>query len=249
MKLIAILVIALGSCSLKSASPRITRLKKKTEAKVQLTQPRNNHDEILNKIIEGNKRINSLLQSKSSIPVVWEQRAKILTGKVFRGTLLNSIVSTNLSSPVIVQALPGQGLPYKTKFICQGTTQNRRVLTLCHKMVTTEKEVSIVAQLLNVDGSSGLEGEYDDGKQELIAGAVASSIGQGMLSAAQTRLGSPFGQFRDDSVKNQVLQGAIESGRTTSDILLEEMKTKEPIVTVEAGEEVLVYFMEALNEI
>ena len=44
------------------------------------------------------------------------------------------------------------------------------------------------------------------------------------------------------------VQGAVESGRTTSEILLEDMKTAEPIVTVEAGEEVLIYFMEALNE-
>ena len=44
------------------------------------------------------------------------------------------------------------------------------------------------------------------------------------------------------------MQGGIQSGRTTSDILLEEAKTTEPIVTVNAGEEVLVYFMEAVNE-
>ena len=69
-----------------------------------------------------------------------------------------------------------------------------------------------------------------------------------MLSAAQTRIAGPLGAVRDDSIKNQLLQGAVESGRTTSEILLEEMKTAEPVVTVEAGEEVLIYFMEAVNE-
>lgn len=211
-------------------------------------QRRDNHGEILNKILENNKRLNSLLQSRSGVPVIWEQRAKILTGKVFRGTLLNSIVSSNLSSPVIVMAHSNQGLPYKTKFSCQGITQNKRVLTLCNKMVTTDKEISIQAQLLNKDGSSGLEGVYDDAKDQLIAGAVISDFAQGMLSGAQSRIGSAFGSVRDDSTKNQVLQGFIESGRTTSDILLDEMKTAEPIVTIEAGEEVLIYFMEAVNE-
>lgn len=249
MKFVAVIMIACVSFNLKAQTARISRMNMTVKTTHQkTTQRRDNHGEILNKILENNKRLNSLLQSRSGVPVIWEHRAKILTGKVLRGTLLNSIVSTNLTSPVIVMAHPNQGLPYKTKFSCQGTTQNKRVLTLCNKMVTTEKEIPIQAQLLNTDGSSGLEGVYDDGKDQLIAGAVLSDFAQGMLSAAQTRIAGPLGAVRDDSVKNQLLQGAVESGRTTSEILLEEMKTAEPIVTIEAGEEVLIYFMEAVNE-
>jgi len=99
-----------------------------------------------------------------------------------------------------------------------------------------------------MDGSAGLEGEYDDAKESLIAGAVLSDFSQGMLSAAQTRIAGPLGSLNDASVQNQLLQGAINSGRTTSDLLLEEMKTQEPVVTVEAGSEVLIYFMEAVHE-
>ena len=249
MKNIAVIMIACVSFNLKAQTARISRMNKAVKMTHQKTkQRRDNHGEILNKILENNKRLNSLLQSRSGVPVIWEQRAKILTGKVFRGTLLNSIVSSNLSSPVIVLSHPNQGLPHKTKFSCQGTTQNKRVITLCNKMVTTDKEIPIQAQLLNTDGSSGLEGAYDDAKDQLIAGAVISDFAQGMLSGAQSRFGSAFGSVRDDSAKNQVLQGFIESGRTTSDILLDEMKTAEPIVTIEAGEEVLIYFMEAVNE-
>jgi hypothetical protein len=254
MKNIAILILACGSFVLKAEEhkqvARITRMKKTPVTHNHVTkQRRDHHGEILNKILEDNKRINSLLQSRTSVPVIWELRSRILTGKVFRGTLLNSIVSTNMASPVVVMVHPNQGLPYKTKFSCQGTTQNKRVITLCTKMVTTEKEIPIQAQLLNMDGSSGLEGVYDDAKDQLIAGAVISDFAQGMLSGAQSRIGTPFGSVRDDSARNQVLQGLIESGRTTSDILLDEMKTAQPVVTVEAGEEVLIYFMEAVNEI
>lgn len=249
MKNIAILLIALGSFALKAQTARISRMNKEVKPpQLKTVQRRDNHGEILNKILENNKRLSSLLQNRSGVPVIWEQRAKILTGKVFRGTLLNSIVSTNLSSPVVVLAHPNQGLPYKTKFSCQGTTQNKRVLTICNKMITTDKEIPIQAQLLNKDGSSGLEGVYDDSKDQLIAGAVISDFAQGMLSGAQSRIGTAFGAVRDDSVKNQILQGFIESGRATSDILLDEMKSAEPIVTIEAGEEVLIYFMEAVNE-
>lgn len=249
MKKLTILIIGLGSFALKAETPAITRLETK-KVQAQTTKPvrRNNHDAVLKTLLENNQRLNLLLQRRSSVPVIWEEGSRILTGKVFRGTLLNSIVSTNLSSPVLVLAHPGQGLPSNTKFSCQGVTQNKRVFTLCNKMVTPSKEILIQAQVLNSDGSSGLVGNYDDGKDSLIAGAVISDFSQGVLSAAQSRLAGPLGAVRDDSVKNQILQGAIESGRTTSDVLLDEMKTKEPVVTVEAGEEVLVYFMEAINE-
>ena len=249
MKILAILVIALGSFDLKAETPRITRLKSNTNAVIKPQAQRRNQDAaLIRQMLESNKKLMALLERRTGVPVIWEQGAKILTGKVVRGTLLNSIVSTNLSSPILVLAHPGQGLPPKTKFSCSGMTQNKRVLTLCSKMVTQDKEIPIVAQILNLDGTSGLLGEYDDGKEELIMGAIASDFAQGMLSAAQTKLASPFGAIREDSLKNQLMQGGIQSGRTTSDILLEEAKTTEPIVTVNAGEEVLVYFMEAVNE-
>lgn len=249
MKYTAVILIALVASTLKAATPRIARLEsKRTQAYKSYPTRRDHHDKVLETLLENNRRLNSLLQRRSGTPVIWEQQAKILTGKVFRGTLLNSINSTNLGSPVLVSAHEGQGLPPKTRFSCQGVTQHKRVFTLCNKMVSPDKEVAIQAQVLNMDGSSGLLGEYDDGKDELIAGAVISDFAQGMLSAAQTRIAGPLGAVRDDSIKNQILQGAVESGRTTSEILLEEMKTKEPVVTVEAGEEVLVYFMEALIE-
>ncbi|MBI2519466.1 MAG: hypothetical protein HYV97_03590 [Bdellovibrio sp.] len=249
MKILAILAIALGSFALKAETARITRLKNNTNAVIKPQAPRRNYDaELIHQMLESNKRLMALFERRSGVPVIWEQGAKILTGKVIRGTLLNSIVSTNLASPILVLARPGQGLPPKTKFSCQGVTQNKRVLTLCSKMVTQEKEIPITAQVLNLDGTSGLLGKFDDGKEDLIMGAVASDFAQGMLSVAQTKIASPFGAIREDSVKNQILEGGIQSGRTTSDILLEEMKTKEPVVTVNAGEEVLVYFMEAVNE-
>ncbi|MBL7665287.1 MAG: TrbI/VirB10 family protein [Bacteriovoracaceae bacterium] len=248
MKYLAILPIACVSFALLAAPARISRLKDKSQNKTYSKTPGGQHDRVFQKLLESNRRITEILQNRSSEPVIWQQQDQILTGKAFRGTLLNSIVSTNLNSPVLVAALPNQGLEPGTKFSCQGVTQHKRVFTLCNKMVTPSKEIPIVAQILNPDGTSGLEGEYDDGKEDLIVAAVASDFAQGVLSAAQTRITSPLGQLQDGSVKNQVLQGFIESGRTTSDILLEEMKAKEPIVTIDAGIDVIIYFMEAVNE-
>lgn len=248
MKHLAVFIIAVGILTFETrVSAQITRLNKTVEQKISKPR-RKNEVKILQKIMENNKKLSQLLKLRSSVPLIWEGGTQILTGRVFRGIVLNSIVSTNLSSPVLVEAMPDQGLPYRTKFSCSGTTQNKRVFTLCSKMITKNKEVPVVAQILNIDGSSGLLGEYDDAKEDLIAGAVISDFSQGVLSAAQTRFAGPLGSVTDSSSKNQILQGFVESGKTTSDILLEEMKTKEPVVTVNSGEEVLIYFMEAVNE-
>lgn len=244
MKSLTILVIVVGIIVFETDSyAQIRRLKPEPVLTKRRKQLRgSNESKTFEKLKEGHKKLTELLQRRSSIPIIWEGDAKILTGKVFRGVVLNSIVSTNISSPVLVEALPNQGLPHKTKFSCQATTQNKRVFTMCNKMISREKETSVIVQILNMDGTSGLLGEYDDAKDEMISGAVLSNSSLGLL----TGLGSSIGGTNTSA---SVLQGLVESGKSSSEILLEDMKTKEPVVSVDAGEEVLIYFMEGINEV
>ena len=250
-KIIAIIFVMGIPALLFAGEARITRLKKtkviKTTANNGSKSRREN--DILKKMYEQNKKINALLKRKSEVPYIWEGRSKILTGRAFKGTLLNSINSTNLSSPVLVKAHPNQGLDIGSKFACFGTTAHKRVQVICNKLVSNSGERRINALILNMDGSSGLVGEYDDGKEDLITGAVISDFTQGVLSASKSRVVTGIGELEDVSVKNKVFQGLINSGQTTSEILLEDMKNKEPVVTVEAGTQVLIYFQEAINEI
>ncbi len=258
MRFLTIFLIVLGSfdlfaVTLPEKKARITKLKAISPLRPLVSsgkkESKKRSEDVFQKLLEQGKKIDELLKQRSTLPVIWEQRAKILTGKVFRATLLNSINSTNNSSPVLVKAFPNQGLPPETKFTCQGVTAHERVFVLCNKMVTLEKEILITAQVLNRDGSSGLLGEFEDGKDEMITGALISNFTSGVLSSAQSKISGPIGAAREDSTRNQILQGLVESGKTTSDLLTEEMKTKEPILTIEAGAEVLVYFMEGINEI
>ena len=246
------IVFVMGIPALLFASEaRITRLKKQkiTKSATNNGSKSRRENDILKKMYEQNKKINALLKRKSEVPYIWEGRAKILTGRVFKGTLLNSINSTNLSSPVLIKAHPNQGLDVGSKFACFGTTAHKRVQVICNKLVSNSDEKRINALILNMDGSSGLVGEYDDGKEDLITGAIISDFTQGVLSASKSRVVTGIGELEDASVKNKVFQGLINSGQTTSDILLEDMKNKEPVVTVEAGTQVLIYFQEAINEI
>lgn len=114
-------------------------------------------------------------------------------------------------------------------------------------MITPTKELSVKVQILNLDGSAGLRGEYNDGKDSYIAGAVISDFAKGVLSASKNKLAVPLGIVDADSEKNKILEGLANSASTTSDILLDEMKSQEPKVFIQAGKPVLIFFMEGLN--
>ena len=160
---------------------------------------------------------------------------------------MNSVVSTNLESPLLVQVFRDQGLPSGTKFSCRGITSNKRVLTYCDRMITPTKETSVKVQILNTDGSSGLRGIYNDNKDSYIAGAVLSDLGRGIITASTSKLTTPIGAFNEISEKNQIIEGLANSAKTTSDILQDEMKSQEPKVIIEAGKPVLIYFMEGVD--
>ena len=248
MTKLVVLMIAVGILFFESNTyAQIRRLdqsaSKKSSSHIKpVLKGKTNEFEALKKLQEGHKRIEEILQRRSSIPIIWEGHSKIQTGKTFRGIVLNSIVSTNISSPVLVEALPNQGLPYRAKFACEAQTQNKRVFTVCNKMITRDLEIPVVVQILNVDGTSGLLGDYDEGSEEVITGNVLSHSSQGLLSG----IGS---SINGGNVSASLLQGLVESGNSTSELLLNDMKTKEPIVSIDSGAEVLIYFMEAINEI
>ncbi len=202
---------------------------------------------IFKKIHEENEKINKLIESQSYSPVIWDGSKKIGTTKVFKGLLLNSVVSTNLESPMLVQVFRDQDLPIGTKFSCKGITSSKRVITYCDRMITPTKEVPVKVQILNMDGSSGLRGEYSDNKDSYIAGAVLSDIGHGIISASVSKIAPVFGSVTEIKEKNQIIEGLANSARTTTDMLQNEMKSQEPKVFIEAGKPVLIYFMEGLD--
>ena len=243
MKLFLIFNISFLLCEFAICSePHFKLLKdKNTDAAVQSDQS----TELYNKVLKSNNELKKLLNKKSNIPVIWSGDVSITSGKVFRGVLLNSIVSTNLASPVIVKAKRGEGLKYNTKFICQGVTKHKRVHTICTKMISTGGEINIKAQLLNLDGTAGLIGAYDSNKETFIAGAVLNSFSQGMLSAASDRVQTSLGTVDSRTLKNQVISGLISGAGTANNLIQDEINNSEPIVTISAGAEVLIYFLEA----
>lgn len=228
----------------------INTVSKKSEVKTT-TRPKRSHTESgsLKKLSEQNEALLKLLNAKSNLeaPFIWDGTKKIESTKVIRGILLNSVVSTNLESPLLVESLDSSVLPEGTKFRCTGVTKNKRVLTVCDRMITPTKETSVQVQILNMDGTAGLRGEYNDGKDSYIAGAIVSEFAKGVISASKDKTILPLGSMDSDSEKNKVLEGLANSMSTTTDLITDSMKSQEPKVFIEAGEPVLIFFMEGLN--
>lgn len=251
MQFLTTFIVVLGFCAqLWANEPRITRLEAKNETSKQIKKKSQGmmNSEAMARYLEQREAQNKLLFARTMTPHIWEGDKKVLTGKTYRAILLNSVVSSNLASPMLIKIKEGQGLSHLTKFACQGVSLNLRVHAECHRMILPNRELEVKAQILNLDGSAGLLGEVEDGKEDLMNAALASNFAQGALSLAQSRISTPYGDMRSADAKNQIYQGLIQSGGTASDIYLEELKNTTPTVTVQAGTEVLIYFQEAINE-
>lgn len=204
-------------------------------------------DPAIEKLKQQGEKIEELLGRFQKKAGVWDftNQYDFKTGTTIKGTLLNSIVSTNLETPLIVEVQEGQSLPLGTRFSCKGITKLKRVLAVCDKLITPtdDEEFEIQASLLNVDGSSGLRpDEVSTGKEEFIAGTIATAFSKGLIEIGTERMASPLGELTTNSRKNRIASGLLNSLDETNNIMNSEMKTKEPKAYIEAGRPVLIYF-------
>lgn len=205
--------------------------------------------EVLNRIQKQGEKTNELLGKYQNKGGIWDftNEFNFKTGTVIRGRLLNSVVSTNLESPLLVEVESNGQLPEKTLFSCKGVTKYKRVLAACNKLIIPEKdeEYEVQVGLLNLDGSSGLRAdEVYTGKEEYIAATVATAFSRGLIELKTERLTSPLGELTANTAKNRLTNGLLNSLDETSNIMKDEMQSKEPKVYIKAGRAVLIYFYE-----
>lgn len=240
-----------GDSQLKILAPRP---KAPPKALVKTTRPRRIYnDKALLRLEEQNRKINEALGLHQQKPAIWDFTSNydFKTGTVFRGVLLNSIVSTNLESPLLVQVNENQGLPKGSKFSCVGVTKYKRVVAACNRLIIPDedKEFEVQVSLLNSDGSNGLKANYYyTGKEEFVAATVATSFARGMIELQTERLSTPLGELTANTSKNRLLNGALGATDEINNLMKSEMQNKEPKVYVEAGKEVLVYFHERFKQ-
>ncbi|MFP5386973.1 MAG: TrbI/VirB10 family protein [Bacteriovoracia bacterium] len=252
MKTTILLILLSGLCWAGEAQLKILPPRRKVAPKAQTrtTRPQvNPTDKALLRLEEQNRKINEALGIHQQKPAIWDftNHYDFKTGTVFRGILLNSIVSTNLESPLLVQVKENQGLPRGSKFSCVGVTKYKRVVAACNRLIIPDEDLEFDVQvsLLNPDGSSGLKADYYyTGKEEFVAATVATSFARGMIELQTERLSTPLGELTANTSKNRLLNGALGATDEINNLMNSEIQNKEPKVYVEAGKEVLVYFHE-----
>lgn len=204
---------------------------------------------VLKKLEQQAEKANELLGKYQNKSGVWDftNEFDFKTGTVIRGILLNSVVSTNLESPLLVEVTSNDILPSKTLLSCKGVTKYKRVMAACDKLILPDKdeEYKVQVGLLNLDGSSGLKAdEVYTGKEEYVAATIATAFSKGLIELKTERLASPFGELTANTAKNRVMNGLMNSLDETSDIMKNEMQSKEPKVFINSGRPVLIYFYE-----
>ncbi len=228
----------------RERKPETSSKSKKTSNKVTKKQmPLREMSELK----ESSQKLDQFIEKYRDRPAVWDftNSYDYKTASVLRGRLLNSIVSTNLESPMVIEVHSDQGLPEGTILSCLGMTKYKRVIAGCNRLVTpgaAGEEYDVQTSVLNTDGTAGLTGEYFSGKELYVAGMIASSFARGSIELSQSRIATMGGEMKLNNAKNRYLEGILNSADEASDLMKKEMQTTEPKVFIKAGKEVLIYF-------
>jgi hypothetical protein len=195
---------------------------------------------------EGDKKnaevIKSYLNSRNLGITDNTNTFNVNTGTTMKGIILNSIVSSNLESPILVQITESNcDIPIGAKLVCSGATRGKRVLTGCSKLVSSSDEFEINAILLNIDGTAGLTGEIFTGKEELVMGALVGGGLSAALDVSRDRVSTATGELATNSQRNKIITGAMGGLDEAVQIMGDEAKTKETKISIDAGKEVLIF--------
>jgi hypothetical protein len=222
-----------------SVISRESRYQDSPPPKIKSTKLQNKNPEI-KALIESNEKINRLLSQRLSKPHIMDLTASFdfPTGTILKGKLLNSILSTNLISPLIVEIKEGE--LKGAKIHCQGLTLNKRIHTNCPTIIFNDKEYSASTTLLNPDGTAGLLGSYYEGHDELLAANGAQNLIQGLSTLGQNTIASPL--------KSKFFEAGTNTLSSSSDLLKNESKENSGVVLIKGGTSVLLFFNQGFKQ-
>ena len=223
------------------------RKSKKKEVKKKKRKPRArvNYKKKLDIALKENSSLKERLQKlkSSRLKLDFTTSINIPMGTTLRGVLLNNVISSNLTSPVIVKVAPTMYLKDGGELHCTGKRENRRVYVACNSLMVKGRQYSgLVTSLLNDDGTNGLKGDYWSGEERYVAGVMTSSLASGIILASQETTPTSLGNIPTNSGKNTIIGGLASSAEAANGILTEKLKKSQGVVTLRAGSEVLVYF-------
>lgn len=196
--------------------------------------------ESLETLKKENEALKKLVDLKFQNPTIITEQSIFRPGEIINGELALSVLSSNLLAPIKI-TLKNSSLPKNSYALCSGATGNNRIQGTCSKIITPTNEYDISATILNSDGSAGLVGEIYSGKEEYIAGIIATSAASAMLSVSQDSVATTAGNLIKDTKSNKLKSAGIVSAEEINSLLKEEMTSKTPKVFAIKGTSALLF--------
>ena len=158
-------------------------------------------DENLAKIMEDDKKIMELLKRQENTLIVRKKSEKIIALTRLHGTILNSVIATNLAPAKFVIRID-EGGDVSGELGCAGHALERRVLGHCDLLVMDEKEFKVDISIWGLDGAEGVIADqvYSGEEKTFISSSFAAFL-EGVLDASKDRIMTPFGEASRSNVQ------------------------------------------------
>lgn len=246
MKIFILMLISFNSFSSEILSfKEINDIK--APKKVRKAKPKNLKDkqkiQELERKLEAYRYVNKMqLRDPIVMNEVLVEEASLVAGKTTQ-----AIYATNTQSRVIISNIKGSMIPANSKIICEVYAKYKRICGSCNRAIINGTGYDIDATLNNKDGSNCAVGEISDDKEKYMTGIFLSEMAQGALAISQSSLPTITGNAIENSARNKISQGLINTGNEATDILKEEYKTAEPIVSLPQFSNVIIQFNSELK--
>ena len=171
----------------------------------------------------------------------------ITEAQMIGASTIQAIVATSSQKMTVLSNLEGVDLPEGTKIICQVYVKYKRICGECKRIVIEGVGHNIEATLNNKDGSSCAIGNLSDGKEKYLTGIMLAEGAQAALSLSQTSIPTIGGNLLENTLKNKIGQVGINTGSAAADLMRQEYKTTEPIVTLQANSRVIIQFRKGFS--
>ena len=163
-------------------------------------------------------------------------------GEYLKATASLGAMATNSQSNLILSDIVGADLPEGSKISCQIVAKYKRVCGVCDRLIIDGQGHDIKADLLNRDGTQCAIGNIADDKELSLTGIAVSELAQGALAISQSSIPTVGGNLIQNTARNKITQGLINTGNEATELMKDEFRTREPIVILPQSSTVLVQF-------
>lgn len=172
-------------------------------------------------------------------------------GSFIFGKLVNRLVVSSDEHPAIVELLTDQGVlsGLRIRGVARQSSNPERIQIDFTKIILRSgKAAQISASALDQNGALGLKADVFSGKALAVAGSMAGSFITGLAAGSQSQTTNGLGFTTVQSTgRNALLQGVAQTAADGSKRLLEEATKEKPVLIVEPGTEVSIFFNEEVR--